>query len=40
MLSDGQIIACGSTYSDNGDLIGSKYLSSGSASMGMIARFK
>ena len=40
VLSDGQIIACGSTYSDNGDLIGSKYLSSGSASMGMIARFK
>lgn len=40
VLSDGQIIACGSTYSDNGDLIGSKYLSNGSASMGMIARFK
>ena len=40
VLSDGQIIACGSTYSANGDLIGSKYLSSGTASMGMIARFK
>ena len=25
-LLAGQIIACGSTYSDNGDLIGSKYL--------------
>ena len=40
VLSDGQIIFFFFFFSDNGDLIGSKYLSNGSASMGMIARFK
>lgn len=40
VLNDGQIIACGSTLSNNGDLIGTKYQSDGVYSMGMIARFK
>lgn len=40
VLDDNQIIACGSTFSKDGDLIGSKYTSDGSYSMGMIAKFK
>ena len=40
VLDDNQIIACGSTLSKDGDLIGSKNQSDGKYSMGMIAKFK
>lgn len=40
VLNDNQVIACGSTFSKDGDLIGSKYTSDGNYSMGMIAKFK
>lgn len=40
VLSDGQVIACGLTLSSDGDMVGSKYMSDGVYTMGMIARFK
>lgn len=40
VLSSGEYIACGSTLSVDGDLVGSKAQSDGSHTVGMIARFK
>ncbi|MEG2395867.1 MAG: hypothetical protein RSB11_02410 [Oscillospiraceae bacterium] len=40
ILKSGQTIACGSTLSKDGDLIGSKIQSDGINTVGMIARFK
>lgn len=39
VTKDGQIIACGSTLSTDGDLVGSGAQSDGKATVGMIARF-
>lgn len=40
VLNDSQVVACGSTLSKDGDLVGSKYMSDGNYTMGMIAKFK
>ncbi len=39
LTKDGKIVACGSTLSSDGDLVGSAVRSDGSATVGMIARF-
>ena len=39
VTADGNIVACGSTLSADGDLVGSAAISNGENTVGMIARF-